>query len=126
MAVSPASAPGVPETWREHFDAIAVAFTNSRKYRARLEESEARLLAATSSLVDGFAIFDSSGRPVVVNKALPSFCRETDAAGISACLSALIGRHDDKEQSRCFSKGDGSPVAAMGCPWAAKWCCCAT
>lgn len=97
--------PGVPETWREHFDAIAVAFTNSRKYRARLEESEARLLAATSSLVDGFAIFDSSGRPVVVNKAFTELLQETDAAGISACLSALIGRHDDKEAEPVLFKG---------------------
>lgn len=64
-----AAAPILPRSWKPSFDKISEAFANSRDYQARLEASEARFLAAASSLIDGFAIVDPVGRLVFYNDA---------------------------------------------------------
>lgn len=55
MAGAAVSIPTVSATWSRHFEAIAVAFSNSRQYRARLEES-----AAGASAFGG-AVFSGGG-----------------------------------------------------------------
>jgi PAS domain S-box-containing protein len=61
--------PLAPAGWRTHFLTIAGIVSTIRRYQSRLEESEARFLAATSSLDDGFAIADAEGRLVFYNEA---------------------------------------------------------
>lgn len=61
--------PRAPAGWRTHFLTIAGIVSTIRRYQSRLEESEARFLAATSSLDDGFAIADSEGRLLFYNEA---------------------------------------------------------
>ena len=61
--------PPAPAGWRTHFLTIAGIVSTIRRYQTRLEESEARFLAATSSLDDGFAIADADGRLVFYNEA---------------------------------------------------------
>ncbi|MBS7700906.1 MULTISPECIES: ATP-binding protein [unclassified Chelatococcus] len=64
-----AAAPLLPKGWQPSFERISEAFANSRNYQEKLEESEARFLAAASSLIDGFAIVSSEGRVVFYNEA---------------------------------------------------------
>ncbi|CAH1688118.1 Histidine kinase [Hyphomicrobiales bacterium] len=64
-----AAAPILPKGWQPSFERISEAFANSRNYQERLEESEARFLAAASSLIDGFAIVSSEGLIVFYNEA---------------------------------------------------------
>jgi PAS domain S-box-containing protein len=61
--------PRAPAGWRTHFLTIAGIVSTIRRYQTRLEESEARFLAATSSLDDGFAIADPDGRLLFYNDA---------------------------------------------------------
>ncbi|MDB5525288.1 MAG: hypothetical protein JWM58_3051 [Rhizobium sp.] len=61
--------PALPAGWRTHFLTIAGIVSTIRRYQTRLEESEARFLAATSSLDDGFAIADADGKLVFHNQA---------------------------------------------------------
>ena len=97
MAGVAVAVPPVPATWSRHFEAIAVAFSNSRQYRAKLEESEARLLAATTSLVDGFAIFDEHGRLVFHNAAFAGLIGDGGRQGVARHLVEAVGTADAGE-----------------------------
>jgi len=68
--------PPLPGGWRRHFLTIAGIVSTIHRYQARLEESEARFLAATSSLDDGFAIADRDGRIVFYNEAFADHLAE--------------------------------------------------
>lgn len=61
--------PSMPAAWRPSFETISRSFANARGYRQQLEDSEARMVAATSSLVDGFAIVDPDGKIAFYNSA---------------------------------------------------------
>ena len=65
-----AGAPALPSAWRKQFNLVADAFSSSRRYQSQLEESEARFLAATASLRDGFAIVGPDGKLAFFNEAL--------------------------------------------------------
>ncbi|MFB2553098.1 PAS domain S-box protein [Ensifer soli] len=64
-----AEPPPMPRAWQAPVEAIGGAFEMSRVYRERLEESEARFLAAMSSLTDGFAILSPEGTLIYANAA---------------------------------------------------------
>lgn len=66
----PAIPPRLPSAWRNQFGLIANAFSSSRRYQSQLEESEARFLAATASLRDGFAIIGPDGKLAFFNEAM--------------------------------------------------------
>jgi PAS domain S-box-containing protein len=66
----PATPPRLPSAWRNQFNLIANAFSSSRRYQSQLEESEARFLAATASLRDGFAIIGPDGKLAFFNEAM--------------------------------------------------------
>jgi PAS domain S-box-containing protein len=68
--------PRAPAGWQTHFLTIAGIVSTIRRYQARLEESEARFLAATSSLDDGFAIAGADGRLVFYNEAFADHLAE--------------------------------------------------
>jgi PAS domain S-box-containing protein len=63
-------APQLPSAWSKQFGLIANAFASSRRYQTQLERSEARFLAATASLQDGFAIIAPDGKLAFFNEAL--------------------------------------------------------
>jgi PAS domain S-box-containing protein len=67
---SQAIPPALPSIWRKQFSVVSNAFASSRRYQAQLEESEARFLAATASLRDGFAIIGPDGKLAFFNEAL--------------------------------------------------------
>ena len=64
------AAPQMPSAWSKQFGLIANAFASSRRYQSQLEKSEARFLAATASLRDGFAIIGPDGKLAFFNEAL--------------------------------------------------------
>ncbi len=64
-----AEPPRLPALWQGSLERISDAFASGRIYRQRLEESEARFLAATSGLPDGFAILGPEGLIVFYNAA---------------------------------------------------------
>jgi PAS domain S-box-containing protein len=68
--------PSVPRAWQRHFLTVAGIVSTVRRYQSRLEESEARFLAATASLDDGFAIADKDGKLVFYNDALADHLAE--------------------------------------------------
>lgn len=68
--------PRVPDGWLTHFMTISGIVSTVRRYQQRLEESEARFLAATSSLDDGFAIADKDGKLVFYNDAFADHLAE--------------------------------------------------
>lgn len=63
--------PDLPRLWRPWLELISQTFAENRAYLARLEESEARFLAAAESLPDGLAIFDKDDRFVFFNSRYP-------------------------------------------------------
>uniref|UniRef100_UPI00263935BE PAS domain S-box protein n=1 Tax=uncultured Rhizobium sp. TaxID=155567 RepID=UPI00263935BE len=75
--------PPLPSGWRRHFMTIAGIVSTIHRYQARLEESEARFLAATSSLDDGFAIADRDGRIVFHNEAFADHLAEDRKASVA-------------------------------------------
>jgi PAS domain S-box-containing protein len=74
---SQAVPPALPSIWRKQFSVVSNAFASSRRYQAQLEESEARFLAATASLRDGFAIIGPDGKLAFFNEALTWHLSET-------------------------------------------------
>lgn len=84
--------PPLPSGWRRHFLTIAGIVSTIHRYQARLEESEARFLAATSSLDDGFAIADPEGRIVFYNEAFAAHLAEDRKAkvAVGCAISELI------------------------------------
>jgi PAS domain S-box-containing protein len=84
--------PPLPSGWRRHFLTIAGIVSTIHRYQARLEESEARFLAATSSLDDGFAIADREGKLVFYNEAFAGHLADDNKAKIAmGCdIAALI------------------------------------
>ncbi|MBX9454537.1 MAG: PAS domain S-box protein [Rhizobium sp.] len=66
----PSVVPVLPSAWRKQFGLIANAFSSSRRYQSQLEESEARFLAATASLRDGFAIVAPDGKLAFFNESM--------------------------------------------------------
>lgn len=76
--------PALPRSWKSSFATISDAFADGHSYQLRLAESEARFVAAGSSLVDGFAIADAAGRIAFHNEAflrLAGDFRDEDATG---------------------------------------------
>ncbi|MBL0373749.1 PAS domain S-box protein [Rhizobium sp. KVB221] len=76
--------PPLPAGWRKHFLTIAGIVSTMHRYQARLEQSEARLLAATSSLSDGFAIADAEGKLVFFNDAFAGHLAGDKQADVAA------------------------------------------
>jgi PAS domain S-box-containing protein len=96
--------PAVPSGWRPHFLTVEGIVSTVRRYQARLEQSEARFLAATSSLDDGFAIADAEGKLVFFNEAFADHI-EKDRAGL-----LTIGRGIDELLDMDRFNVDGSDV----------------
>lgn len=63
--------PDLPDLWRPWAELVSHAFGSSRDVRRRLEEAEARFLAAVDSIPDGLAIFDAEDRLVFHNRRYP-------------------------------------------------------
>jgi PAS domain S-box-containing protein len=75
--------PPLPSGWRRHFLTIAGIVSTIHRYQARLEESEARFLAATSSLDDGFAIVGPDAKLVFYNEAFAGHLGEDKKSKIA-------------------------------------------
>lgn len=86
------SPPKLPAIWRSSFETISRSFANASGYQQQLEDSEARLVAATSSLVDGFAIVDPDGKIAFYNSAFADLLGPEAGKGIAtgAPISQLL------------------------------------
>ena len=73
----PAGSSGVLPLWRPWFAMVSAAFSASRDYQSRLQESEARLKAAAESIPDGIAIFDDQDRLAFFNSHYPDHLAES-------------------------------------------------
>ena len=84
--------PPLPSGWRRHFLTIAGIVSTIHRYQSRLEESEARFLAATSSLDDGFAIVDPNAKLVFHNEAFAEHLpADKKAKAVNGCdIAELI------------------------------------
>lgn len=89
------SPPVLPAAWQPSFETISRSFDNARGYRRQLEDSEARLVAAASSLVDGFAIVDADGKVAFYNGALADLLGPEAAARLAAGTSFSALLEDD-------------------------------
>lgn len=98
------AAPQLPSAWRKQFGLIASAFTSSRRYQSQLEESEARFLAATSSLQDGFAIIGPDGKLAFFNEAMTWHLSEEQRDKL------FVGRDVREFVDSVWAGGDGVDV----------------
>jgi PAS domain S-box-containing protein len=97
-------APELPAAWRKQFGLIANAFTSSRRYQSQLEESEARFLAATASLQDGFAIIGPDGKLAFFNEAMTWHLSEEQREKL------FVGRDVREFVDSVWAGGDGVDV----------------
>ena len=100
----PAAVPMLPSAWRKQFGLIANAFSSSRRYQSQLEESEARFLAATASLRDGFAIIGPDGKLAFFNEAMTWHLSEEQREKL------FIGRDVRAFVDSVWAGGDGVDV----------------
>lgn len=100
----PTAPPRLPSAWRKQFNLIANAFSSSRRYQSQLEESEARFLAATASLRDGFAIIGPDGKLAFSNEAMTWHLSEEQRALL------LVGNDIRQVVDQAWSGGDGVDV----------------
>ena len=100
-----AEAPVLPKGWKPSFARISEAFADSRNYQKKLEESEARFLAAASSLIDGFAIVDPAGHIIFYNEAFAELVGRDGRARI-----AIGSRLSDLLDPRWLTAHGGDPV----------------
>jgi PAS domain S-box-containing protein len=98
------TAPQMPSAWSKQFGLIANAFASSRRYQTQLERSEARFLAATTSLQDGFAIIGPDGKLAFFNEALAMHLAEEQRDRI------FVGRDVQDDIDRAWSGGDGMDI----------------
>lgn len=98
------AAPQLPSAWRKQFGLIANAFTSSRRYQSQLEESEARFLAATASLRDGFAIIGPDGKLAFFNEAMTWHLSEEQREKL------FVGRDVREFVDSVWAGGDGVDV----------------
>jgi PAS domain S-box-containing protein len=96
--------PHMPSAWSKQFGLIANAFASSRRYQTQLEKSEARFLAATASLRDGFAIIGSDGKLAFFNEALAWHMSEEQRDRL------FIGRDVRDLVDRVWSGSDGVDI----------------
>lgn len=98
------STPQLPSAWRKQFGLIANAFSSSRRYQTQLEESEARFLAATASLRDGFAIIGPDGKLAFFNEAMTWHLSEDQREKL------FLGRDVREFVDTAWAGGDGVDV----------------
>jgi len=96
--------PQLPSAWRKQFGLIANAFSSSRRYQSQLEESEARFLAATASLRDGFAIIGPDGKLAFFNEAMTWHLTEEQRQAL------FLGRDVREFVDSVWAGGDGVDV----------------
>lgn len=116
-------APELPVSWRPGFATISRSFEDAQAYQQRLQESEARQIAAASSLVDGFAIIDPAGRIVFCNNAFADLLGGGGNIPITAGMpiSQLLGDDwfsdgatEPRQIGACWISGRCSPMPDGG------------
>jgi PAS domain S-box-containing protein len=101
---SEAIPPALPAAWRKQFSIVSNAFGSSRRYQSQLEESEARFLAATASLQDGFAIIGPDGKLAFFNEALTSHLSQDQRDKL------FVGRDVRDFVDEVWAGGDGVDI----------------
>jgi PAS domain S-box-containing protein len=96
--------PTMPSAWSKQFGLISSAFTSSRRYQSQLEESEARFLAATASLRDGFSIIGPDGKLAFFNEAMTSHLSEEQREQL------FVGRDVRDVIDNVWSGGNGVDI----------------